>query len=324
MSRGAGADGRRQGGGRARPSGPTPLRFGLVGTGAWAMTTHAVALTQTADVAFAGVWGRDASKTRALAAQFGVRAYPSYDALLEDVDAVAFAVPPDVQAELASQAAAAGTHVLLEKPAALTPEAAGGLERAVSASAVACLTFFTLRFDEIQRAWLGEATADGSWQGAWALWLSSAMLPGGAASGSGWRMDKGALWDVGPHALSMIVPALGPVAAVYAEAGEEDLTHVVMRHRSGASSTMSLTLNAPSAAGRVDLGLWGDRGVTRMPASDIPYARTLGGALRELASQARSGERDHACDMRLSRHVVDVLYAAESARRQGRPVDVGG
>lgn len=43
------------------------LRFGLVGTGYWARTIHAVALSGAADVQLAGVWGRDPVKTAALA-----------------------------------------------------------------------------------------------------------------------------------------------------------------------------------------------------------------------------------------------------------------
>lgn len=308
----------------ARSAGTTPLRFGLVGTGSWANSTYGVALSLKANADFAGVWGRNPGKTRDFAAKFGVRAYRSFEALTKDVDAVAFAVPPDVQAELASRAATAGVHILLEKPAALRPQASLRLEQAVQASGVACLTFFTLRFDEHQRSWLDGIVAGGAWLGAWTLWLSSAMLPGGAASGSSWRAHKGALWDVGPHALSMVVPVLGPVDAVCGHSGERGLVHVVMTHRSGATSTMSLTLSAPELAGRVDLGFWGSRGTELMPVSSIPYSQTLGHALRELAALARDEKRLHPCDMRLSRHVVDALYAAETAIRRGGQVAVGG
>jgi predicted dehydrogenase len=36
------------------------MRFGLVGTGFWARTTHARALATTPGSTLAGVWGRDA------------------------------------------------------------------------------------------------------------------------------------------------------------------------------------------------------------------------------------------------------------------------
>jgi 3-hydroxyisobutyrate dehydrogenase-like beta-hydroxyacid dehydrogenase len=54
-----------------------------------------------------GVWGRNPAKAEALARRFGVGGYEDLDALLGAVDAVAVAVPPDVQAELAVRAARA-------------------------------------------------------------------------------------------------------------------------------------------------------------------------------------------------------------------------
>lgn len=309
-------------GGAAGAARDGSLRIGLVGTGGWAETTHAVALARSPDAHFAGVWGRHRDKADDLAAAFGVKAYPSFEALLADVDAVAFAIPPDVQAELATRAAGAGRHLLLEKPAALTPQAAARLERAVEASGVACLTFFTLRFDDVHGGWLDQTLELGPWRNAWSLWLSSALLPGGPASGSARRVARGALWDVGPHVLSMVVPALGSVTSVVARQAERGLVHLVMAHDSGASTTASLTLRAPLAARRTELGFWGESGVDMLPPSTIPYWQTLGHAIRDLAGLARRGDGRHPCDMRLSRHVVDVLHAAEVALDEGRAIEV--
>ena len=105
-------------------SGSRPLRFGLVGTGYWARVAHARALAGTPGIEFTSVWGRNPAAARALASEFGVTAHADFDEFLAGVDGVEFAVPPDVQAELAVRAARAGRHLLLEKPLALT-EAAG-------------------------------------------------------------------------------------------------------------------------------------------------------------------------------------------------------
>src|SRR3569833_1599304 len=96
------------------------LRFGLLGTGHWAAEAHGAALARHPGVEFAGVWGRNPAKSADLAGRYGVRAYDSVNALLSDVDAVAVAVPPDVQADLALRAANAGKHLLLDKPVAFT------------------------------------------------------------------------------------------------------------------------------------------------------------------------------------------------------------
>ena len=95
------------------------MRFGVLGTGFWARVVHAAALAAHPSAELVGVWGRDLAKAKAVGAEFDVPGYGDVDALLADVDAVAVALPPDVQAPLAVRAAEAGKHLLLEKPIAL-------------------------------------------------------------------------------------------------------------------------------------------------------------------------------------------------------------
>ena len=93
-----------------------------------------------------GVWGRTAGHADSLARELGAAAYSDLDALLGDVDAVAIAVPPDAQAELAVRAADKGRHLLLDKPLALSADAADRVVAAVDRAGVRNLVFFTLRF----------------------------------------------------------------------------------------------------------------------------------------------------------------------------------
>src|SRR5215831_15286660 len=118
-------------------SGVSRLRFGLAGTGYWARTVHAEALSSARDLTFAAVWGRNAEAATVLAASHGAAAFSDFDAFLACVDAVAFAVPPDIQAGLAARAAAAGRHLLLEKPVALGLDAADALVCCVDEAGVA-------------------------------------------------------------------------------------------------------------------------------------------------------------------------------------------
>lgn len=60
-----------------------------------------------------------------LAQRYGAATAATFDDLLERCDAVAFSVPPDVQATLAPLAARAGRHMLLEKPLARTRQRCG-------------------------------------------------------------------------------------------------------------------------------------------------------------------------------------------------------
>src|SRR3954464_11622279 len=99
-----------------------PVETGLVGAGPWAEQFHAPLLAAGPETRLAGVWARRPEAAQALAARFGVPAFSDYARLLDRCEAVAFAVPPDVQAEMAARAALAGAAVFLDKPLALTLE----------------------------------------------------------------------------------------------------------------------------------------------------------------------------------------------------------
>lgn len=298
------------------------VRFGLVGTGHWARITHAPALASTPGVCLEAVWGRDHQAAAELAAQYGAVAHDHIGSLIDAVDAVAFAVPPGVQAPIAIRAARAGKHLLLEKPVSFTITEADELVSAAERAGVASVVFFTLRFDPQIRAWLADVAAragqaDGGWACGAAEWLGSALRPSSPFN-TPWRRDKGALWDIGPHAVSMLWACLGPVTSVIAEAGAGDLTHLVLHHEGGASSTATLTLTAPPAAGGHSLHVWGPAGRCVLPAEPFDPLAALRAALAELTAGARSGQVAHPCDIRFGRDVTAVLAAAQ-AQLDARP-----
>src|SRR5260370_967229 len=128
------------------------MRFGLVGTGYWARVTHAPALARTEGTELAAVWGRDPRAAAELAAEYRATPYRDVSEFLAGIDAVSFAVPPEVQAPIATQAAREGKHLLLEKPVALTEAAADGLVEAVQEAGGASVAVFTQRFPPEVRA----------------------------------------------------------------------------------------------------------------------------------------------------------------------------
>jgi len=227
------------------------MRFGLVGTGYWARVTHAPALACTEGAELAAVWGRDPRAAADLAAEYQATAYHDVSAFLAGIDAVSFAVPPDVQAPIATQAAIQGKHLLLEKPVALTEAAADGLVEAVERAGVASVVFFTQRFQPEVRAWLAEAQTRGGWAGGVSAWLGSALRESNPFN-TPWRRDRGGLWDVGPHMVSLLWASLGPVTSVTADPGPADVTHLVLHHQGGATSTTTVTLSATEAAAGFD------------------------------------------------------------------------
>jgi predicted dehydrogenase len=289
-----------------------PLRFGLVGTGYWARAAHARALADTPGIELAAVWGRNQDAAATLAASFGAAVHADFDAFLADIDAVAFSVPPEVQSELAVRAANAGKHLLLEKPLALSAEASGALVAAAESAGVASVVFFTSRFQPDARAWLDEVTSAGGWAGGQAAWLASVYAESSPFN-TPWRREKGALWDLGPHVVSVLWAILGPVEAVTADTGRGDLTHLVLHHRGGATSAATLTLGAPEPVDGFDLMVWGERGRASIPPLADDPVGALRVALTELADNARSGRVNHPCDVRFGQAVTQVLLQAQDA-----------
>jgi predicted dehydrogenase len=292
-----------------------PWRVGLAGTGHWARLVHAPGIASAEGAEFAAVWGRNAADAAALAARYGARAHSDFDEFLAGLDAVAFAVPPDVQAGLAVRAAQAGRHLLLEKPIATSLPAALDLVRAVEESGVASVVFFTARFQDDVRSWLADVRT-GQWTGGAAMWLGTA-LEDSSPFNTPWRRVKGGLWDLAPHLVSLFWASLGPVRSVTADAGPADVTHLVLHHEGGATSTMTVTLSATEAAAELELYLWGASGRSEAPSeADLPQAayRT---ALADLAAAARGGLPSD-CDVRFGYEVTAVLADAEQQLSQVR------
>jgi hypothetical protein len=87
----------------------------------------------------------------------------------------------------------------------------------------------------------------------------------------------------------------------------------IAHHEGGASSTVTVTLNATGAAEYSELYLWGEAGRSAAPGEQDQSVAPLRAALTELASNARSGVVTHPCDVRFGRDVGRVLA---DARRQ--------
>jgi predicted dehydrogenase len=295
------------------------MRFGVLGTGFWAEKVHAAALASHPSAELVGVWGRDLAKAKAVGAQFDVPGFADVDELLSQVDAVSLAVPPDVQVPLAVRAAEAGKHLLLEKPIALNAADADRLVAAVQGAGVASVVFFTFRFMAATSTWLTQA-ARTTLAGGAGSWLGS--LAGSPFDSSPWRKEHGALWDLGPHALSLLVPALGPVVSVQAGAGLRDTVHLILTHESGAASTVSLSHTvAPMSSGN-EFFVHGDAGrlvlLPEVGVADEAYPV----AVDELIAAAVSGGT-HPCGVEFGRDVVVVLEAAQRALASGCREPVG-
>jgi predicted dehydrogenase len=108
------------------------LRFGVLGCAAIAVQKVVPAIRRSARCEVVAIASRHADRAATAAGDLGIpRHHGSYDDLLADpsVEAVYIPLPNHMHAEWTRRAAAAGKHVLCEKPLALdTAEAAGMIE----------------------------------------------------------------------------------------------------------------------------------------------------------------------------------------------------
>ena len=208
------------------------LRMGLVGAGPWAQAYHAPMLSSGPATTLDVVWARRLEAATSLAAEHGAQAVDTFEDLLERCDAVAFAVPPDVQADLAPRAAAAGRHLLLEKPLAFDLAGAERIARAVDDAGVRTVLMLRNRFSPAGVRFLQQARAATAY-GAQAAFVSDAALPGEFFA-TPWRVARGALMDLGPHALDLVDAGVGPIEEVHATGDPLRWLALTTRHEGGA------------------------------------------------------------------------------------------
>lgn len=287
------------------------VRIGVVGTAHWARTVHTIGIAATPGATLAGVWGRDRDKTSALARERGTTAFARFEDMLAAVDAVSFAVPPRVQEELALPAIAAGKHVLLEKPIATSHAKAQAIATAVRRADRASIVFFTRRFLPEVAAAIA-AHAGRPWQRAEVELRSAALAAGSPYEHSAWRREAGgALWDIGPHVLSVLIAMLGPVVRATRLAADPAGARFRTEHARGATATAYVTLQAPPEATRFRYAFSDGNGELVLPEPTLDRAVVFTRAATALVEAIRSGRHAHPCDVELGVETVRLLEMIE-------------
>ena len=294
-------------------------RVGLVGAGPWAAMFHAPMLAAAARLELTAVWARRGEAADQLARRFGGEPAGSFDELLDRCDAVAFAVPPAVQAALAVAAAQRGRHLLLEKPVATTLEDAERLAAAVDQAGVITQLVLTLRYRPEVRAALESVEPEvvryvrGSYLGNSALRGSPFATP--------WRREEphAALLDIGPHTVDLVEAVAGPVVELRA-ATTGGVTTVSTVHEAGALGQLVLSITVSDGPGGLELDWVTGLGYASLPngtADDTVLWLTI---TDEFAAAIDSGE-PHPLDvhhgLRLQR-VLDAIARSAATRRAVR------
>lgn len=133
-----------------------PWRVAVLGLGHWYSAFGlARALAEYPRATLVAAAWRDPAQLAAFAETFGVAAYGSAEDLFarEEVDIVHIAAPVVEIPDLAMRSAAAGKHIVLGKPMAMTVEQADRMVQAVDKAGVVCMPFqgiMRLRYADIR------------------------------------------------------------------------------------------------------------------------------------------------------------------------------
>lgn len=211
-----------------------------------------------------------------------------------DVEAVYVATPNHTHAAVVTAAAAAGRHVLCEKPMATDAREAAAMLAACDAAGVRYATAFDQRYHGAHRR-LRSLVADGDLgivtlvRVHYACWLPDDWSPWPGTSADNWRIDPvraggGALIDLAPHSIDLLPYLLGEVW-VELIAMEKRCVHtydvadgavLVGRLDGGTLASISVSYNCPELLPRRRLEL---HGTTATAEAIDTMGQTAGGTL---------------------------------------------
>jgi predicted dehydrogenase len=258
------------------------------------------------------VWARRPDAATRLADRHAAPAFASYEELLDNCEAVAFAIAPEAQPALAIQAARAGKAVLLEKPIAANVGDATQLAEAIGEAGVGSVVVLSYRFATGVRRFLEEAASfDAS--GGRGCFIAGGFL-GGPFAASPWRQREGALLDLGPHAIDLLDVAIGPVTDIVARRSANDWVSLLLEHESGAVSSLSLTGRAGVDPSRVTVELFNATGVLEMNVQADAGNDAFENVGAEFAEVARTSA-SHPCDVHRGLVLQQLIARAEASLR---------
>jgi UDP-N-acetyl-2-amino-2-deoxyglucuronate dehydrogenase len=251
------------------------VKTGIVGCGKVGHL-HAKALQRLENSIFTAVCGRDAGRTAAFAAEYGVAAYMDVGEMIEKsgVEAVSICTPHPLHRIPAVAAASAGVHILIEKPLASSLEDCDAILAAADKTGVKTGTVCQRRFYEpVQR--VKNAIVQGR--------IGTPIL--GTVSMLGWR-DKpyyesdgwrgtwkgeggGVLVNQAPHQLDLLQWYLGPIKELTGYWGNqnhpyievEDTAVAILRFENGAIGNICVS-NSQNPALYGNIHMHGENGAS--------------------------------------------------------------
>jgi predicted dehydrogenase len=252
-----------------------------------------------------GVWSRTPAHAEELGAVLHAPAIDDLDALFEVCEAVSISVTPAAQPVIAARAARAGKTLLLEKPLGVDVDGAQSVVDAVGEAGVGALVMLTYRFDPALPDFLAEAARIEPIGGR-ACFISGSFLGGPFANG--WRLERGAVFDIGPHALDMAEAGLGEIVSVRALGDPLAWVSALCTHAAGATSVVSMSCSAATPTGRTEIEVYSPTGVAFYDARAVDHRARADQIRTDLVAVAAGGTHPAsvAQTLHLQRLIADI------------------
>lgn len=304
------------------------LGLGLIGCGGMgrALGQQLVTVESARLIAVTDV---NADAASAAAQELGSGTHPDVTSLLADpqIGAVVIATPGFLHRPVVEQAAAAGKHVFVEKPMAVTADDCDAILAAAAGAGITLMVGQVLRYypcwwkclELVRAGTIGE------------VWGISVTRAGGGWTrwSQPWRqslaMCGGLLMEVNAHEIDFMVQAAGEVERVYAEAdhfGDDgcdysNLLFVSLRFRSGAVGM----LHSSNVSGIGDLN-----GKIEGSEGSLLYTGGFGGDGSDIHWARKGGERERLPirDIRIENPVRKELRLFVEAVQNGTAPPVTG
>ena len=300
------------------------IGWGVIGAGGIASRrTIPEGILPTRGARLAAVMDVDGARAQAASERFGgVPWFTDAEPLLarDDVDAVYSATPTIAHAPQALAAIAAGKHVLVEKPLAMTVAEARRIAAAAQRKGVLVGTGFMMRhhgahrkaLELIRQGAIGKPVLGRAQLSCW-----YPPIPGA------WRQDPklgggGSFIDMGNHCFDLLEMFLGRTTEVHAFTANlihgypsEDTAVVTFRFGSGAFGVVDNLFNVPDEASKNVLEIYGSAGSIRCEGT---IGQAPGGILRLVSVQAGgydARQQRSAARERLVRFPLINTYRAE-------------
>src|SRR5436853_1582992 len=260
------------------------IRAAIVGIGRWGQTLVGAVQGQSGAFRFTAGHTRTRAKAEGFCARHRIALKDSLDAILADpaIDAVVFATPHSEHGGQVERAAAAGKHVMMEKPFTLDRKSAARALDAVAKAGVTLGVAYPRRFHPGMREL--KARIDDGRLGTIAHCSAEQNAPAGLFMDPGsWRAEAseapaGGMTASGVHNMDAMIHLFGRIDEVYASSlrravgyDAEDTTSVMFGFANGMSGTLLCSL--VTAVG-YRLSVFGTKGCAEIVTPELDFRFT--------------------------------------------------